>query len=145
MTRKTLFLTVLLVPIFVVSACSRKNPKPQVVVEIPGSFTGNFVLEMGVRGASPLPTEATGYLITVPGSGKLQTSTLLEHPNVVFRNRGQGRIWGYSQRVFTTGDGIAIGGHIEFFVGTQQEFEAEQNKKNKSGGFLQLELVSAAA
>ena len=145
MRRKCMFLTVLLVSISVAIACSRKNSKSQIVIEIPDGFSGNFVLEMGVRGAAALPTETNGYVVSIPSSGKMQTSTLLDHPKVTFRNRSQGRIWGYSQKVFTTGDGIAIGGQIEFFVGTQKEFEAEQNKKNKSDGPLQLKPLSAGA
>jgi len=46
--------------------------------------------------------------------------------------------------VFSTGDGIPIGGQIEFFVGTQKE-EAQPSKKNKSGGFFQFEALSAEA
>jgi len=136
---------VLAVFICIAVACSRKNPKSQVVIEIPPGFSGNFVLEMGVRGAAALPTETNAYVLAIPSTGKLQTSTLLDRPDVTFRNRSQGRIWGYSQRVFSTGDGIPIGGQIEFFVGTQKEFEAEQNKKNKSGGSFQFEALSAGA
>jgi len=134
-------------PVFIciTITCTRNRPKSQVVIEIPAGFSGNFVLEMGVRNAAALPTETNAYVLTIPGTGKLQTSTLLDHPNDTFRNRGQGRVWGYSQRVFSTGDGIPIGGQIEFFVRTQKEFEAEQNKKNKSGGFFQFEALSAEA
>jgi hypothetical protein len=135
-------LWLLLVFICIAIACLRKNPKSQVVVEIPAGFSGNFVLEMGVRDAAALPTDANAYVLTVPSTGKFQTSTLLDHPNITFKNRGQGQIWGYSQRVFSTGDGIAIGGQIEFFVGTQKEFEAEQNKKNRSDEFPQSEPIS---
>ncbi|HTT19961.1 MAG TPA: hypothetical protein VMG82_13505 [Candidatus Sulfotelmatobacter sp.] len=145
MRRNHIFLYVLIVSTVIAMACSKRNATPHIVIEIPAGFTGNFVLEMGVRGASPLPQDAQTYVLTVPNSGKLQTSTLLDHPDVAFKNRAQGRVWGYSQRVFTTGDGIAVGGKIEFFVGTQKEFEAEQNKKNTSGGFSQLEPVSAGA
>jgi hypothetical protein len=138
-------LWVLLVFISITIACSRKDPKSQVVIEIPDGFSGNFVLEMGVQNTTTLRTETNAYVVTIPGAGKLQTSTLLDRPNVTFRNRGQGRVWGYSQRVFTTGDGIPNGGQIEFFVGTQKEFEAEQNRKNKSGGFFQLAPLPAEA
>jgi hypothetical protein len=75
----------------------------------------------------------------VPQSGKLETSTFLEKPTVTFKKGSDGRIWGFSQSVFTTGDGISVGGKIEFFVGTRQEFEAEQNKKNKSGRFFSVD------
>jgi hypothetical protein len=43
-------------------------------------------------------------------------------------------VWGYSHSVFTTGDGIPVGGKIEFFVGTRKEYDAEQNRKNHSEG-----------
>ena len=145
MRARSLLLAMLLAFICIAVACSRKNAKPQVVIEIPPGFTGNFVLEMGIRDAAPLPTETNTYVVTIPRGGNMRTSTLLDHPNVTFRNRGDGRVWGYSQRLFTTGDGIAIGGQIEFFVGTQKDFEAEQNKKNKSGGFLNTEPRSARA
>jgi len=40
-----------------------------------------------------------------------------------------------------TGDGISVGGKFEFFVGTKKEFDAYQNKKNKSDGFFTPEQV----
>jgi hypothetical protein len=42
-------------------------------------------------------------------------------------------VWGFSESAFTTGDGISVGGKIEFFVGTRKEYEAEESKKNHSG------------
>lgn len=114
-------------------ACTKHSPDSSVVVEIPPDFTGNFVLEMGSRSASALPKDGDAYVIAVPRSGKLETSTLLQHPNVTFKNSSSGSVWGYSQSTFTTGDGIYVGGKIEFFVGTKQDFEAEQSKKKHSG------------
>ena len=125
------------------AACTKKSTSQELKVEIPAGFTGNFVLEMGVRDAAALPIDGNGYRLALPGSGKFKTSTLLDHPHVTFKNGSAGKIWGYSERIFTTGDGISVRGKIEFFVGTQQEFEAEQNKKNKSGGFFTLDLQSA--
>ncbi len=124
--------------------CTRKITAQELSVEIPAGFSGNFVLEMGVRDAAPLAIDGGSYRLTLPQDGKIQTSTLLDHPHVTFKNGSDGNVWGYSQRIFTTGDGISVGGKIEFFVGTQQQFEAEQNKKNKSGGFFTLDLQSAA-
>jgi hypothetical protein len=117
-------------------ACTRHSSSPKLVVDVPPGFTGNFVLNMGVRGASPLEKEGDAYIVRVPQNGKFETSTWLEKPAVTFSNGSTGRIWGFSQSVFTTGDGIPVGGRIEFFVGTRQEFDAEQNKKNKSGRFF---------
>lgn len=126
-------------------ACTKKAALQELVIEIPSGFNGNFVLDMGVHDTAPLARAGNTYALTLPQDGKVQTSTFLEHPHVTFKNAGDGKVWGYSQRTFTTGDGISIGGKIEFFVGTQKDFEAEQNKKNKSGGFFTLEQISAGA
>jgi hypothetical protein len=126
-------------------ACSKKPASDEVIVEIPAGFNGNFVLEMGVRDAAPLARQGDAYLVAVPRNGKAQTSSLLNHARVTFRNSSDGQVWGFSERVFTTGDGISIGGKIEFFVGTQKDFDAEQQKKNKSGGFFNNEPSFAAA
>ena len=64
----------------------------------------------------------------------MTTSTLLTHSRPTFKNSSDGGVWGYAHSVFTTGDGIPIGGKIEFFVGTRKEYDAEENKKNHSGG-----------
>lgn len=135
----TCFVAVLLVASI---ACTKKTAAQQLVVEIPAGFNGNFVLDMGVRAALPLSKRGDAYILDLPQSGKAQTSTLLEKPQVTFKNSSDGKVWGYSQRTFTTGDGISVGGKIEFFVGTQKQFEAEQNKKNKSGSFYQAEPES---
>jgi hypothetical protein len=46
--------------------------------------------------------------------------------------------------MFRTGDGISIGGKIEFFVGTQKDYDAEQQKKNKSDGVFNAESFATA-
>jgi len=117
------------------SACSKKAPPPQVVVEIPSGFNGNFLLEMGVKEAAPLAKQGDAYLLTVPRSGKVATSTLLTSARPVFQNSSDGAVWGYSHSVFKTGDGIPVGGKIEFFVGSRKEYDAEEKRKNHSGGF----------
>jgi len=135
----------MLAAVFAVTvACTKKSAADQVVVEIPAGFSGNFVLDMGVRDAAPLPRQADSYLLVVPRDGKAQTSTLLNNAQVTFKNSSDGQVWGLSERVFRTGDGISIGGKIEFFVGTKKDFDAEQQKKNKSGGFLGAESAAAA-
>jgi len=120
------------------AACTKHDPSPQLVVEIPAGFSGNFVLEMGTKDAAPLSKQGEAYVLTVPRSGKLATSTILQKPKVEFRNATDGSIWGYSQSVFTTGDGIAVGGKVEFFVGTRRDYDAEENKKNHSGTSMDL-------
>jgi hypothetical protein len=118
--------------VMILSACTKAS-KPQIVVEIPAGFNGNFLLDMGAKSAPALPMENGSYMIVVPPDGKVTTSTILEKPKVTFKNASEGSVWGYSQQVFTTGDGISIGGKIEFFVGTKTQFDAEQNKKKHSG------------
>lgn len=119
--------------ILTATGCSTNNSSPHLVVEIPAGFSGNFVMEMGNRSSAPLQQNGDLYTVTVPRSGKLSTSTILVKPKVEFRNATDGSIWGLSQSAFTTGDGISVGGKIEFFVGTRKEYEAEENKKNHSG------------
>jgi len=119
-------------------ACSKHDPGPKLVVEIPAGFSGNFVLEMGNRAAAPLLRQGDAYVVMVPRNGNVATSTILQKPKVEFRNATDGSIWGYSQSVFTTGDGIAVGGKIEFFVGTRKDYDAEENKKNHSGTSMDL-------
>ena len=131
--RKTWGLVLGTVFLSIACACSRKSA-PVIMVEIPAEFTGNFMLEMGVKGAPPLEKQGDAYVVAVPKSGKVVTSTLLTNATPVFKNATDGAVWGYAQSVFTTGDGIATGGKIEFFVGTRKEYDAEQSKKNHSGG-----------
>ena len=130
---RTLTLLGLGIILAVAVACSKRDARPQITIEIPPGFGGNFVLDMGVRGAPPLQKSGDVYILSVPRSGKVETSTLLEKSDVTFKNESDGRIWGFSQSVYRTGDGISTGSKLEYFVGTQKEFEAEQNKKNKSG------------
>lgn len=114
-------------------ACSTQTSDPRLIVEIPSGFTGDFVLEMGARNAAPLQKQGDSYVVTVDRSGKVATSTLLKKAKVTFRNASSGGVWGYSESMFTTGDGIAVGGKIEFFLGTRKDYEAEQGKRNHSG------------
>lgn len=124
-------------------ACTKRPGLDQVIVEIPAGFSGNFVLDMGVPAAAPLQKQGSAYVLEVSPNGKAQTSTLLKNAQLVFKHSNNGQVWGLSQRLFTTGDGISVGGKIEFFVGTQKEFEAEQQKKNKSGGVFRGEALFA--
>ena len=120
--------------LFAASSCTKQNSAPQVIVEIPSGFSGNFLLEMGVKDAPPLEKRGEAYVVSVPRSGKISTSTLLSNAHATFQNSSGGAVWGYSHSLFKTGDGIPISGKIEFFVGSRREYEAEQNKKNHSGG-----------
>jgi hypothetical protein len=63
------------------------------------------------------------------------TSPLLTNSQPTLLNSSEGAMWGDSQSM-STGDGIRVGGKIEFFVGTRKEFEAEQASKKHSRGIL---------
>jgi len=67
-------------------ACKKKIAVRQLVVEIPAGFNENFVPNMGVRGADPLPRKGDAYVLDLPMNGKVQTSILLENPQVTFKN-----------------------------------------------------------
>jgi hypothetical protein len=130
-------LAICIVFLMIASACSsKKSSAPELVVEIPSGYSGNFSLQMGVKDAPPLAKQGNSYLLTVSKSGTVATSTLLPASHPVFKNSSSGEVWGYSHRMFATGDGIPVGGRIEFFVGTKNDYDAEQNKKNHSGGLL---------
>jgi hypothetical protein len=114
--------------------CARKNPAPELIVQIPAGFSGNFSLEMGVKSAPALTRQGDAYLLSVSKSGNAATSTLLQSPRVTFQNASDGAVWGLSESAITTGDGISVGTRIAFFVGTKKEYEAEEGKKNHSRG-----------
>jgi hypothetical protein len=130
---KYLLIIISAVLLVAATACSKKSSAQPVIVEIPSGFTGNFVVEMGVKDASPLERRGEVYVVSVSRGGRIITSTLLTNSQPTFRNSSDGAVWGYSHSVFKTGDGIPVGGRIEFFVGTRKEYEAEQGKKNHSG------------
>ncbi len=132
--------TILLV---VGSACSKKSSREEIVITIPPGFNGNFVLEMGVKNAPELNKDGNEYTVSVPKDGRVLTSTLLSNPQVSFKNESDGAVWGYSHLGYSTGDGIAVGGKIEFFVGTKKDFDAQENKKHHSGDFLGSETLTA--
>jgi hypothetical protein len=125
------------------TGCSRNQNAQQVVVEIPPGFSGDFVLDMGIKDAAPLMKSGDQYLVTVPKNGSVATSSLLVNPKITFKNSSDGAVWGYSHSVFTTGDGIPVGGKIEFFVGTKKEFEAEQGRRNHSSEFQNPVVLAA--
>jgi hypothetical protein len=124
------------------SACTKPGSTPQVIVEIPAGFSGNFSLEMGVRDAPPLLKRGDAYVVPAPRNGKFVTSTLLTNSEPTFRNSSEGAVWGYAHSIFKTGDGIPIGGKIEFFVGTRKEYEAEEGRGKREGRTTPGELRS---
>lgn len=134
MNRKIWPMAVCAILLMAAGACTKHSAAPQVIVEIPSGFTGNFLLEMGVPDAPPLEKRGEAYVVSCPKSGKLITSTLLTDSQPTFQNLSEGEVWGYLHSLSKTGDGIPVGGKIEFFVGTRKEYEAEQGKRNHSEG-----------
>jgi hypothetical protein len=146
MNRKIWPAVICAVLLIAASACSKHGSAPQVIVEIPSGFNGDFLLEMGVKDAPPLEKRGDAYVVPVPRNGKVVTSTLLTNSEPAFRNSSEGAVWGYSHSVFNTGDGIPVGAKIEFFVGTRKEYEAEQGRKKHSGRFSTApDLTTASA
>jgi hypothetical protein len=144
MTWKTCLILICTGLLITASGCSKHSSPPALVVEIPSGFSGSFLLEMGVKEAPALEMQGDTYVVAVPKSGKVTTSTLLTNARPTFKNSSDGGVWGYSHSVFTTGDGIPTGGKIEFFVGTRKEYDAEESKKNHSGGAsIPLEPITA--
>ncbi|MGA9393184.1 MAG: hypothetical protein WBV69_22335 [Candidatus Sulfotelmatobacter sp.] len=109
---------------------------------IPGGYTGWIRVEFEVQGAPPLPMEAGGYILRVPDSGALQTSSAEQYgwakdryyyysaegmypiPN----SGGDSLIWG---RI--NGEAAGVAGrqkYEEFFVGTAQQFKNQAKGKN---------------
>lgn len=145
MNRNTWWILTCTLLLVAAAACSKKAPAPKVIVEIPAGFTGDFLLEMGVKETPPLEKRGDAYVVTVAKNGKVSTSTLLTKALPTFQNSSDGAVWGYSHSVFTTGDGIPVGGKIEFFVGTRKDYDAEQGKKNHSGDFSNRPESAAGA
>ena len=56
MNRNRKMLSMVSCAVFLVaaSACSKQSSAPNVIVEIPAGFNGNFLLEMGIKDAPPL-------------------------------------------------------------------------------------------
>ena len=57
------------------TACAKHSADPQLTVEIPPGFSGNVVVEMGLKDAAPLARQGEAYLVSVPRDGKIETST----------------------------------------------------------------------
>ena len=118
------------------SACSKNRAAPQVIVEIPSGFTGNFLLEMGVRDALPLENRGEAYvLLRAQEREGHHVDSADQLPAIIpeFQRRCCVGLFAFG---FYHGRRIPVGAKIEFFVGTRNEYEAEQGRKKHSGGLL---------
>jgi len=111
--------------------CSRNGA--WLLISLPGDFSGQVQINMGVPGAPALQREGKNYRVTVPPDGRVVTSTIVEVAGPKFENVDAGRVWGYSRSVFRTGDHLPVGGNIDFFIGTKEQYESAEAKKHKSG------------
>lgn len=109
---------------------------------IPEGYTCWVRVEFETQGAPPLPMEAGGYILKIPDSGALQTSSAEQY------GWAKDRYYYYSAEgmhpIPNSGGGSLIWGHIngeaagvagrrkyeEFFVGTAQQFKNQAKAKN---------------
>jgi len=87
MNRKIWLAVICAVLLIAASACSKHVSAPQVIVEIPSGFNGDFRLEMGVKDAPPLEKRGDAYVVPVPRNGKVVTSTLRPHSGIPAKAR----------------------------------------------------------
>jgi hypothetical protein len=113
------------------SACPAKTHNDEVVLAIPEGFRGQVQVQLGVGGAAPLNRAGGAFVLTIPPDGKISTSTVLTGvPRV--RTSDTSQVWGYTISIYKTGDGLAVGGNLEFFIGTKEQYDAYEAKKPKS-------------
>jgi hypothetical protein len=113
-------------------SCGKSGPSGHLVIEVPAGYSGTVTVQLGVVGARPLRKEGDIYVIAVPADGRVATSTTLSEGVPTFKNVSGDRVWGYATVVLRTGDGIPVGGSIEFFVGTKDQYQVEVARKHKS-------------
>jgi hypothetical protein len=113
------------------SACSSKSQDDEVVLAIPAGFSGQVQVLTGVGGTPPLSRKGGAFLLKIPADGKISTSTILTGSPKV-RNSDTSQVWGFTSSIDKTGDGLVVGGDIEFFVGTKEQYDAYEAKKPKS-------------
>ena len=110
-----------------------KRKITEIVIKLPDGFSGQVQIQMGVVGAPKLTTSGQAYVVSLPSDGHLQTSTIIEdNLPARFENSRTESVWGYANSISKTGDGIPVGGSIDFFVGTKQQYETQEAHKHKS-------------
>jgi hypothetical protein len=145
-------LLVLILPLLLLSlfwtGCSDRRRYSRYL--IPNGYVGHVRIDFGVVGAPPLPLENEFFLLRIPSTGHLQTSTALETGSVtdefyyVIGNQRH-RIYSNDED-YPTGSpppiplvrGGSVGGeqsgnvygpiHEDFFIGTDKQFNAYCDK-----------------
>jgi hypothetical protein len=110
--------------------CNRSSSGPAVEIRVPSGFTGQIEVQFGADGTPALARSGNTYVIQVPESGKISTSTAF-NSEPRYKISG-GQVWGYMCSIYKTGDGLAVGGRIQMFIGTKEQYETFEANKRKS-------------
>lgn len=113
-------------------SCWRAPVHDQLVIDVSSGYSGPVEVRLGISGAPALPKRDGAYLVTVPADGRVSTSTSISEVQPVFKDLPGDRVWGYNCLILRSGDGIPVGGSIEFFVGTNEQYQIEVSRKHKS-------------
>jgi hypothetical protein len=113
------------------SACTHDLRGDELLPVASPGFSGQVQVQLGVAGSPPLEREKGAYLVRIPGDGKMSTSTILSG-SPKLSTAGPSQIWGYAFSIYQTGDGLPVGGRLDFFVGTKEQYETYEAKKHKS-------------
>ncbi len=132
MGSRTIACVSLMILLGLLLSCWKAPVHDHLVVEVPSGYSGPVQVQLGVAGAPPLPRRGDAYVITVPSDGRVSTSTALSDVQPVFRDLPGNHVWGYTSLILRSGDGIPVGGSIEFFVGTNEQYQIEVSRKHKS-------------
>ena len=122
----------LLVLLALLLSCWKAPAHDQIVIEVPSGYSGPVEVQLGVVGAPRLSKRGPAYVVAVPPDGRVSTSTSLSEVQPVFKDLPGNRVWGYNALILRSGDGIPVGGSIEFFVGTNEQYQIEVSRKHKS-------------
>jgi len=114
---------------------------------IPEGYIGWVNIYFGVKDAAPLPVEDEHYLLKIPPSGELKTSSSIEagvasDDYYYYDNAGNklGRLestgWDEGGMIWAEsfGDGEKGGNNLRFFVGTEEQLKKYGFKMEKQAG-----------
>ena len=126
-------------------ACYNPRTRRPTRFLIPEGYVGWVRIDFGIKDTPPLPIEDGFYLIKIPASGRLQTSTEIEYGTAKDENYyysgdsrrllkvtgwgSGGMIWGD----FTGSDVDSKGAYLYSFVGTEEQFNNRPKEKDENG------------
>lgn len=144
MNWRTVVIAIAAVAVCAGLACSRKA-HAALLIEVPNGYSGPVDVQLGVAGAPALQKEEGEYVIPVPVDGHVTTSTTLSDATPEFKNVDHDRVWGYESLILKAGDGIPVGGSIEFFIGTKEQYQIALTKRHKSSIMDLQDRISISA